>query len=81
MDNKNNNKSTSSSQNELILQALKAGARITPIDALNMFGCLRLSARIKDLKCRGFKIKNEWRTENGKRFAEYRLVCEATGNE
>ena len=74
MDNKNNNKSTSSSQNELILQALKAGARITPIDALNMFGCLRLSARIADLKRRGYHINNKWRIENGKRFAEYHLV-------
>ena len=74
MDSKNPNKAIAASQNARILEALKAGARITPLDALNRFGCLRLSARIADLKEKGHKIKNEWRIENGKRFAEYHLV-------
>ena len=60
-------------QNTQILKALEEGARLTPIDALQRFGCLRLSARIADLREKGFRIVNTWRTENGKRFAEYRL--------
>ena len=70
MDNTNPNKETSASQNARILEALKAGACITPIDALQRFGCLRLSARIADLREKGFRIVNVWRTDNGKRFAE-----------
>ena len=73
MDNKNPNKASASSQNARILKALKAGAKITPLDALNSFGCLRLSARIADLREQGYKIKNAWRMEGGKRFAEYHL--------
>ena len=60
-------------QTTQILKALKDGARLTPMDALKRFGCFRLSARIADLRKKGFRIVNEWRTENGKRFAEYRL--------
>ena len=74
MDSTNPNKETSASQNARILEAMKAGARITPLDALQRFGCLRLSARIADLRENGYRIVNGWRTENGKRFAEYRLV-------
>lgn len=74
MDNKNLNKASATSQNARILEALKAGSRITPLDALHRFGCLRLSARIADLRERGHRIVKGWRTENGKRFAEYHLV-------
>ncbi len=61
------------SQNAGILQALKEGARITPMDALKMFGCFRLSARIADLRNGGMKIVTKYVTENGKTFAQYRL--------
>ena len=73
MDNTNPNKETSASQNARILEALQSGARITPLDALQRFGCLRLSARIADLREKGFRIVKTWSTENGKRFAEDRL--------
>ena len=36
-------------QNDMILVALKNGERITPLSALEQFGCFRLSARIWDL--------------------------------
>ena len=61
------------SQNKQILNHLESGKSITPIDALNLFGCLRLGARIHDLKSAGYDIKTEIRTVNGKRFAEYSL--------
>jgi len=71
--NNNPNKAAAASQNDRILEALKAGAKITPMDALQRFGCFRLSARIADLRVRGYHINNKWRIENGKRFAEYHL--------
>ena len=47
------------SQNIKILIALKNGMKLTAIDALNMFGCFRLAARIKDLRDEGYPIKSE----------------------
>ena len=48
------------------------------MDALNKFGCFRLSARIKDLKNEGHNIYSEMETieyEDGtvKRYARYYL--------
>ena len=47
------------SQNTKILKFLKSGRSITPIIALNVFGCLRLSARIADLKGLGYDITSK----------------------
>lgn len=60
-----------SSQNLKILDALKKGARITPMDALRRFGCFRLSARIADLRMAGHKILSHMVERNGKHVAEY----------
>ena len=62
-------------QNDAIQKYLEEGHRLTPIDALNLFGCFRLSGRIFDLKARGLDIKTDM-VENkstGKRYAEYYL--------
>jgi len=60
------------SQNDRILGYLQEGNTITPLEALDLFGCFRLSARIHDLKkreCIGVKtIKH-----NGKCFSGYYL--------
>lgn len=58
-----------------ILAYLQRGNRITYIDALNMFGCARLSARIWDLRhSGGYQIVKEMITnDNGKRYAAYHL--------
>jgi len=48
---------TKESQNKLIAEHLKAGRKITPLDALYQFGCFRLSARIYDLRREGMNIK------------------------
>ena len=42
-----------------VLSALRAGDRITPRDALQRFGTMRLGARIYDLKAMGYAIKME----------------------
>lgn len=68
----------SKSQNQQILEYLLEGKSITPIEALNKFGCFRLSARIADLRAEGYPIHTELVNEkdNGvnKRYARYMLV-------
>jgi hypothetical protein len=64
------------SQEDSILDYLKTGKSITPIDALNMFGCFRLGARIFDLKKKGYHIEEMDTELNGKRFARYFLASE-----
>ena len=62
------------SQTDQILEALMRGKKITPLDALAEFGCLRLASRIGELKEQGYKIKKKTvKSANGKRFAEYSL--------
>lgn len=48
------------------------GNEITPMDALNMFGCFRLGARIADLRDEGYDIKTRI-AKTDKRYAIYRL--------
>ena len=61
------------SQNQAILQHLQAGHALTKLDALRMFGCARLAARINDLRMRGAWILTETVVKDGKRFARYRM--------
>lgn len=47
-------------QNDMILRHLKTHKTgITQISALERYGCLRLSARISDLRQMGYVIKSE----------------------
>ena len=68
------------SQNEMILKYLQTHRTgITPLQALNKFGCFRLSGRIFDLREQGYKIITnmvEITTSDGdtKSVAQYRLV-------
>ena len=61
-------------QTDAIRSALLAGAALTPLDALQRYGCLRLAARVADLKAEGLDIRTETVYANGKRFARYRLA-------
>lgn len=62
------------SQSEQILDYLKNGGKLTPIDALKKFGCFRLGARIYDLKQRGYNIHAEIiTTDKGKHVAQYSM--------
>lgn len=51
-----------------------SGKPITPLQALDKFGCLRLGARIMDLRNEGYNIVTKMVEKNGKRFARYKLV-------
>ena len=62
------------SQNALIKGWLLNGHSITTLDALTMFGCFRLSARISNLKDQGMNIMTEMVEVNDKRIAKYYLV-------
>lgn len=68
------------SQNDQILNYLKAGNSITPVEALEMFGCFRLGARISDLRHQGYDIISQLVERNGKRFAKYFLFQEEKGD-
>lgn len=62
-------------QTDMILEYLKQGNSITPLEALHKFGCLRLGARIYDLKHLGHDIETQLsEVEGGKHIAEYRLI-------
>lgn len=60
-------------QKEQILQHLTEIGPITPIEALEKYGCFRLGARIADLKKEGVAIRTDIVARNGKRFAQYSL--------
>lgn len=75
-------------QSEQIAKHLESGKSITPIEALNKFGCFRLGARIFDLKKQGYDIITITKTKKNKpslfgrvmgekarvvRYAEYKL--------
>ena len=57
-----------------ILGYLRDGNRVTPLDALNLFGCFRLAARVCELRKAGWAIsERKIKTSTGKRVAEYSL--------
>lgn len=61
-------------QRARILAHLQGGKSITPLEALNLYGCFRLGARIWDLRNEGYDIEMELvKNQNGKRFACYHL--------
>lgn len=43
-------------QSKQILDYMRSNGSITPMEALNLFGCMRLGARIYDLKAAGHNI-------------------------
>ena len=56
-------------QTKQILRFMEEGNVITGRLAFISFGCMRLPARISDLKEAGFKVRDEWEyeyDENGK---------------
>lgn len=61
------------SQNNKILTHLQSGKPITTYQAFTKYNCTRLSARIKDLRDKGYNITTRSITRKGKTFAEYRL--------
>ena len=72
--NNNENKTTSKSQTDRILEYMLTGKSITPLEALDMFGCFRLGARIADIKARGYLVYSEFiTTDTQKKVKRYYL--------
>ena len=69
------NEESAATQCNRILAHLKKGLTITSLEALQMFGCMRLASRISDLRKRGENIVvNRVKTANGKSVAQYRIA-------
>ena len=64
----------SMSQKESILAYLKRGFGITPLTALDKFGCFRLSERIRELEEMGVLIEHRWYRSGDKRLMSYYLT-------
>lgn len=63
-----------------ILSYMKEHGSITPMEAVQHIGCMRLAARISELKDRGYNIKTELKTvatrDGTAKVASYSLVEE-----
>jgi Helix-turn-helix domain len=64
-----------SSQSSRILAHLQAGGTLTPMDALNLFGCFSLSQRVTELRQKGHRIITTMVQDavTNKRYASYHL--------
>ena len=62
------------SQSQAILDYLQSGHVLTPLEALQKFGCFRLAARVHDLRAAGHNIVGHTvDTGSGKKVAQYHL--------
>jgi hypothetical protein len=57
----------------MIRTHLENGRDITPLEALDQYGCFRLAARIDELRKAGLDIETITETRNGKKYAKYKL--------
>ena len=63
-------------QSEAILAALQSGDRLTALDCLTRFQCMRAASRVRDLRALGHDIRTETiTTPTGKRVAQYHYVA------
>ena len=62
-------------QKEKILNHLSDGHSITAVEALIVFKCFRLAARIKEIRSMGIEIRTEMKNDaEGVRYACYSLA-------
>ena len=59
------------SQNEQLI-ALMQKRWVSPLDALTKVGCMRLAARVLDIKNQNYQVLDRW-VEN-KKFKEYCII-------
>jgi hypothetical protein len=63
-----------SEQNSKILSYMLLGNSISAYEALQLFGCFRLAARIHDIRKMGYAINKETMdTQSGKKVAVYSI--------
>jgi hypothetical protein len=66
-------------QRQQILGYLRLRGSITPLEALERFGCFRLGARIWDLKHEGIAIESKLVKYKGKKYSRYFLAADENG--
>lgn len=62
------------SQTAIIKGWLLNGHSLTTLEALTMFRCFRLAARVANLRSEGLPILTEMVDINGKRVAKYSII-------
>ena len=63
------------SQRQMILQHLRTKGSISALEALSLYRCNRLAARIEELRKAGHGIETDMKTDlTGKRYARYHLA-------
>jgi hypothetical protein len=69
------------SQKKAILEHLQYGKSITPIEALNLYGCMRLADVVFKLKKKGYNIATNMIKDDstGKKYASYMLINNEPG--
>jgi len=60
-------------QKAMIKAHFTNGGTLTPMDALNSYGCFRLASVVHSLKADGMLINTEIVESGGKRFAKYSI--------
>lgn len=68
-------------QTDMVLRYMQETGSITPWEAMREFGCMRLGARIYDLKRRGVAVRTELITEQNRfgrkvQFARYSVIAQ-----
>jgi len=66
-------KHSNKSQSFKIHKFMLKGKGITPLQALNQFGCFRLAARIHELRSMGIDVIKTNVVKNNKQFAQYSI--------
>ena len=75
MNNINANEKQSQSQTKAICSYLESGNALTGLEAITLFGCIRLASRISDLRSSGHPIADRWiTTASGKRVKQYYIA-------
>ena len=77
---------TKTSQLDDILAYMQLFGSITPLDALREFSCMRLGARIWDLRHKGYSIRSDTETSTNRfgktvHYARYTLIEQEEGEE
>ena len=70
---------THTHSDEAILAHLKSGNTLTPASAMSLFGCAAMHSAAARLREQGYNIICRMKSENNRRFGEYRLTGESCG--
>lgn len=62
------------SQSQKILNYLRTGKTLSPLQALQLFNCMRLASRINDLRKDGHEVTTDIVYQDDKHWANYRLM-------